>query len=449
MMRSLRILLPVLAAVVAASAVQADVVTISPNNLGDWSWLLVKGGPANPRAEFLDGGPAPAEGNPFPTGNGAFYAQITYNGEGEGVPDHVWLGLDRHNGQPLEGIPLNKITKLQYDTYNSGVYTIGFLSNDHPRRFPRQPFQISLTVRCPTTGDRRQFLYRPWGKRGWEHWNLRREWITNDPLTMTSTPNFGREMPAPVWYEAWTDTTFSSWEEILYYDPGGNRPVYGEWTLVPTSTGWNPDPYTRGELEWKNADYSDPRSTGTGKPLNLLVGARGNYSAPYGGVYEAANFFGYVDSLTLGVNYGTDEEPNIVETKYDFASSDPYVPKAVTATVSNIGSCWRANPPWNYPYAYWAPIIGNQRGFTRRWFGQVLDMTAETNGDWRRQFGPGNDPDTGEFFFTIWDGSYAPVSSALTEWWNGLGLVNVRLPYQECTDVVQDDWYTYPVVPGD
>lgn len=433
-------------AVLSAGAF-ANVVTISPDNPGDWSWLLVQGGSSTARMLFLDGGPAPAEGNPFPTANGGFFASLTYNGESSGSPDHVWLGVDKHNGQPLAGIPLGKITKLQYDAYNSGVYNEGFTSNSNPRRFPRQPFQVTITAVCESTGDRRHFIYRPWGLGGWQHWNLRREWITNDAIAMTSTPNFGREMPAPVWFEPWTGATFTSWGEILATDPGGGRPWYGDWTLVPTSTYY--DPTRTDPLGWMNADYTDPRTTGTGKPINLQVGARGNGSPPYGGIYEGANFQGYVDSFTLGIDYGTELEPNIVETTYDFASSDPYVPKAREVAISNIGSCWSANPPYNYPYAkFSAPTVGNQRDFVRRYFGQVLDMTSVSTG-WETQLGPNKDPDTGEFYFTIWDGSYAPVSDALIPWYAGYGLVNVRLPYQECTDIVMDEPWTFPVAPGD
>lgn len=417
--------------VVAMSPVCADVVTISPSNPGDWSWMANCHMDAA-RAYFTAGGPAPAEGNPFPTGNGAFYASLTWHGDdGETQTDSAWLGLDRHNNEDLAGVPLKNIKSLEYVVYNAGMYNWN-MGGTNPRRHCKQPFLLSISAICQSTGDRRQFIYRPWGLVGWQHWNNRRAWLTLDAINMTSTPDFqiGNPNP-PVWYDLWTGATFYSWAEIINTDPGGARPLYGDWLLVPTSTTFDPlnGEYKSPGWDGDTTPPGDPKATGTGKCVNLWVGARKwGTVTPFGNwVTESAGFKGYVDSFKLGVDYGTEESPNVVETTYDFASDNP---PAREVAICDVGkSRWAIDAPYNFPYAKFNPIMGNQDLFNYRFFGQVIDTGVDT--------------DTREFWFTIWDGSYAKISSALSVL-ESRATVTVRWPWNESPDAYSDPW-SWPI----
>lgn len=419
----------VLGAIVSSAF--AAVVTITPTSPGDWS-CLSNCHEGTVRAYFTAGGPAPAEGNPFPTDNGAFYADLAWHGDdGETQTDSAWLGLDRHNGQDLAGIPIKKIKTLKYVAYNAGMYNWN-MGGSNPRRHCKQPFMVTLTVVCQSTGDRRQFWYRPWGHAGFAHWNNRRAWLTLDALNMTSVPDFSdiapEAAPPPAWYEPWTDTQFASWNDLINTDPGGGRPTYGDWVLVATSTTFDPanGQYKSPGWDENSTPPGEIRATGTGKCLNLWVGARKAYTTELGSwITESAGFKGYVDSLTLGIDYGTEQSPNVVETTYDFASDDA---PATELAVCNIGRArWGSNPPEDHPYARYNPTFArNQNKFIYRFFGKVTDH--------------GVDPDTHEFWFELWDGSYAETS----RWVNSEGKVHVRWPWQESPDPYSDPW-TWPV----
>lgn len=471
--RSLRVLAIAMMCSSALSCAHAEVVTVSPASPGDWSWmlnttLLVSGSPGYTEAYFNPGGPAPAEGNPFPTGNGAFYATLSWAYD-YNTPDSVWLGVDRHNSQPLAGIPLRKLTKLEYVAYSGGIWNAKFEGNEHPRRYPYQPFMLTLTVK-DAQGNRRQLWYRPWGIIGWPHWNNRRDWLTLDAIAMSSTPDHGGGAAAPVWYEAVTDKVYPDWETVLNGN-GADLAGLGDFTLVPTSTGWKNS--GRGDYDWKSPGWDSSTSpvgaaaaTGTGKCVNFWVGARKS-SHPrlaWGGALESVGFMGYVDSFTLGVDYGDEQTSNVVETTYDFASDDP-APARVA--VCNTGwSRWFSGPAsqvYEYPYCSYNPSMpniwaravpkgpaDNQDKFLYRFFGRVMDFTGWES-QLGEQYGPGKDPDTGEFYFTIWDGTPCVVSDGLGRDWEfrRMASVNVRLPWWESTSIDGLDPETWPVHIGD
>lgn len=443
-----------LAAIVGALAVSAcaDVVTICPSNPGDWSWEVYTAS-AKEKVYFTKGGPAPAEGNPFPTGNGAFYAWLDWEGgDYESTPANAWLGLDKHKGQSLAGLKLTQLKELTYVSYVSGLYNAKMGTPE--RRHPQQPFMLTLTI-TDQFGNRRQLWYMPWGPPlGWPFWNNRRAWLTIDAINMTSDPDFALGQPAPVWYEFWSQKTFYSWQEVIdfYYT---NEPTR-DWRLVPTSTYWDPSS-PKDPLGWKSAGWGsdttppgDPRATATGKCLNLWVGARKASVNELGAwVQQSMNFAGYVDSFSLGVDLDENGELEPEEqTTYDFASDGP---APTVAAVCNTGqSRWNSNAPWEYPYAEYRRSMDNhfvrgqvnQHQFLYRFFGQVLDLTAEGGGP---AYDDASGTNTQEFYFTIWDGTYANVSTAFDPSGKAKATVRVRWPRQ---DSYPDEFF-WPVKVGD
>lgn len=449
-----------------ASSVCADVVTITPSNPGDWSWTYNAPGSSKQHAYFTKGGPALAEGNPIPTGNGAFYAWLGWGGgDYASTPYSAWIGLDKFHGVNLSGIKLSQIKKLEYTVYNAGQWNQD-QGGMNPRRFPGQPFMVSLNIVDPNTNPR-CLWFRPWGHRplGWQHWNNRRAWLTLDAINMTSTPDFGRaessdQWPA-LWYNWWFDnatphpkpnSVYTSFAQMCAATSSGSA-LFGDSTLAPTSTTYDP-----ANGQWKSAGWDDTtvpvgdprRSTGTGKPLNLWIGARKAVVGELGAwCTESMNFSGYVDTVTLGIDLDNDGVLQDSEvTTFDFASDEP---EPTQVCVCDVGkSLWSLNPPITFPYASYTPAMNNhwyrgqmnQHQFLYRFQGQVLDKISSGGG-------PQKDPDTHEFYFTIWDGTYAKSGETGTVQ-DVKATIMVRLPYQDCHGIDNNDWgASWPVHIGD
>lgn len=466
MTRTLQILAiaSVLAAFAAGAYAAVETVIVTPSNPGDWSWA-VNTATTRDKAYFTRGGPAPAEGNPIPTGNGAFYAWLGWEaGDYVSTPASAWLGLDRFKGQSLAGIRINQIKRLEYTTYVSGLYNMNASGAlDYQRRYPRQPFMVTLTTYKPNSTTRRQLMLRPWGHvnrssdLGNPFQTNRRQWFTVDAINMFSDPDhMGLGWKAPRWYcwylnnNNYPDNDFengiyANWDEVLA--------KFGTQTLVPTSTAWDPGNGQYKSAGWDNTTVpvGDWTATATGKCINLWVGARkaGNTELP-SWINESMNFAGYVDTFTLGIDLNNDgeldEDTEVVT--YDFASDDP---EPVTVAVCNTGiSRWSSNPPFEFPYASYRRTMddhfprsqANQHQFLYRFFGQVQDLTYSGGGPaYDDRYGTG----TGEFYFTIWDGTYANVSTGIEPSGKLPAYVQVRLPWYE-SSADPEQW---PVKVGD
>ena len=300
------------AALAAASgaAFGQSVVTVTPENPQGWS-IEANAGGYGALAAF---GPAlneSADGFKTPTGldlgRGAFYASCGYAGQSgseyDKTPSTVWLGLDRHNGRSLAGIALNRITSLRYWSFVSKIPT---RHGGNPSlwdswtwwRYPKQPVTVTLTIERADGSDRRQLWYRPWGAtvKGddlnekaigkWQYFNC---------LTQ------GRWLLLLPDYDGNPSLSFENWNQVLT--------AYGSYRLVATSDV----PWSQGGWKspgWKGSTIptGNPRCTGTGKALNLMVGAR-FYTFRWPGEStstawwpESVGFRGHVDHFSLGID---------------------------------------------------------------------------------------------------------------------------------------------------
>lgn len=297
-----------LAAVVGAVALSANaaVVTVSPEHMQGWVIVTNKGA----GAELVAGGPAVYEREkPFVAddgrdlGKGAYYATI---GLGAGTtPPSAWLGLDTFDGRPLAGTALKRITSMQYYVYNAHI-PVGTANPKHWDSwklwwtYPRQLIQLQLTAQSPDGKQRKQFWFMPWQKfkmRGENCGRYCKKWLRYDAVQFNS--------PGACMCGRWFTfgppaQEFASWAELVK--------VYGDWTLVPTSTA----AFAKGG--WKSAGWDDttdppgaPACTATGTCLNFVVGARKDSAAVFGSertkwANDYRGFKGYVDWFKLGVD---------------------------------------------------------------------------------------------------------------------------------------------------
>lgn len=302
-----------------ATSACCDIVTVSPDNAQGWSVKVNKNG----LAYFTAGGPVLYEtATGFPSGRGAFYAVCMSGGVSstDKTPDTVWLGLDTFNGQPLAGVKLNQIKTLRYTSYVSDMPTYNATTNEW--KYPRQPICLQFVI---TDGaNRRNLWFRPWSNKPEGHGyggnpaDQMAQWITYDCINCTpqfTGPKNGGYTITPLWNEPVTNRIFYNWDEVCGY--------FGEWTLVPTAPPG--DPLCSAGWDGSTDPVGSVTATATGMPLNFEVGARKYiYKDIWGKTVatnwfpESVNFRGYVDTFTMGIDFGTPEEPNVVETTYDF-----------------------------------------------------------------------------------------------------------------------------------
>ncbi len=270
-------------------------------------------------------------------GRGAFYASCDRHygyGVNSPTPSSVWLGTDQHGGRSLAGVKLKQITKMKYYALVTGVPSwlkpgasdAGWDSWKEGWYNPRFPIQLTLTVEGPA--GRKQLWYRPWGNH----------------VTIGDQASDGR---LSVWeqydclnYGRWLCTGSVSWEQPVQFENWSEvLAAYGEYSLVSTSTGYDP-----ANGQFKSVGWTDPNdpphpidgkdlvtdppgsttSTGTGKCLNFWVGARfyrlkrpdeDGYKTWYP---ESIGFRGQMDYFEFAVNYSTGPTPDIVDVTYDF-----------------------------------------------------------------------------------------------------------------------------------
>lgn len=268
-------------------------------------------------------------------GRGAFYASCdrfygqntTATGK---TPSTVWLGTDQHAGQPLAGIKLSQIKTMKYCSFVSGVPTllapgVADSSWDSWKGWwynPRFPIQLQITVQ-DANGNREQFWYRPYGSD-----TFIGDCASDGRLSIWEEFDcigYGRWL-SPDYWEGNPTAQFNSWQDILA--------VYGDWTLVPTSTTY--DLYNN---QWKSVGFKGateppgmPYCTGTGKPINFEVGARfWRFITPSGEQRtwppESLGFRGQMDYFTLEIDRNEDGDVNDPgeSAVYDFepAPDDP------------------------------------------------------------------------------------------------------------------------------
>lgn len=307
----------------------AVVVTISPDNMGDWSVATNNGG----TLDFAAYGP-PLYERPFPwtaddgqpLGRGAVH--ITLEGKYDGTGSTSWLGLDKFNGVSLAGTALSSITKLEYYAYLGHIPT-GNSGGDYTSwkgwyRYPHQPISLQITAESPDGTQRRQFWWMPWGAinlskpetiRGDNSGRYGTKWLRYDCINF----NYPDDNMGGRWYQAghytydsgtgiWTtivaEETFNTWSALVA--------VYGSWKLVAASTTYDPD-----SNQWKSPGWDDatvppgrPTCTATGKCINFQWGARKTGPADLHLFYETGRSWenctqlgkGLIDRFTLGIN---------------------------------------------------------------------------------------------------------------------------------------------------
>jgi hypothetical protein len=285
-------------------------------------------------------------------GRGSFYASCD-KGYTSPTPSSVWIGTDQLGGRSLAGVKLSQITKMTYYALVSGVPTwlkpgtadANWDSWKGGWYNPRFPIMLTITAEGPA--GRRQFWYRPWG----DHSTIGDQcsdgrlgiWEQYDCLSK------GRWfMPGD--YEPDNPVQYENWSSLIA--------AYGSYTLVATSTSYNPS-----EGQWKSPGYTDPTDpahpsggdltspygrpacTATGKCLNFWVGARfGRLKRPDTFEYktwypESYGFRGQMDYFNMAVNFGTSQAPDVVDVTYDFEpSSSDRGPRFVYLSQSALNS---------------------------------------------------------------------------------------------------------------
>jgi len=295
------------AVVVPGSAnVNAEVVTISPEQMQGWVIVTNQGA----TADLVTYGPAVYEreeafvaDDGHDLGKGAYYATIGF--EAGTTPPSAWLGLDTFRGRPLAGVALKRITSLAYYAYNAHI-PVGTGNPKHWTSwklwwtYPRQLIQVQLTAQSPDGKQRKQFWFMPWQKlkiRGENCGRHCKKWLRYDALHF----NHPGACMCGRWFTVGPpQQEFASWGNLIE--------AYGDWTLVPTSTA------SFAEGGWKSAGWDDttdpegiPTCTATGTGLNFVVGARKEWAAVFGSeairwANDYRGFKGYVDWFTLGID---------------------------------------------------------------------------------------------------------------------------------------------------
>lgn len=329
----MRLAITVFAGLLLASSAYAATVTVSPDNMQGWATAVNKNG----LCYFTGSGPVKYEtATGFASGKGAFYALCMSGGTStaDKTPDTVWLGLDTFNGQPLAGIKLSQIKTMQYTCYVSDMPTMNMsapfgIVNEW--KYPREPICLQFVVTGPD--GRKNIWFRPWSNDPQGHGyggspaTQMGQWVTYDCVNCTSQAAGVTSSITPMWNEPVSNQKFLSWASVCN--------SYGDYTLVATSTTFDTanGQYKSAGWDGKTEPVGSTTSTGTGMALNFEVGARKYaYKDIWGHADlqnwypESINFRGYVDTFKLGVDYGTPESPNVVETTFDFE------PAAATAT---------------------------------------------------------------------------------------------------------------------
>lgn len=338
----IRLLSALALAALLASCACAGTVTVSPDNMQGWAVAVNQNG----LAYFTPSGVVLYETTAgFPSGRGAFYAQCQSGGtsQTDKTPDTVWLGLDTLNGQPLAGVTLNQIKTLKYTGYVSDMVTYNATTTEW--KYPREPICLQFVI-TDAAGNRRNLWFRPWSNKPQGHGyggnpaDQMAQWITYDCINCTPQFQGPKATITPLWSEPQSNQVFKSWAEVCA--------AYGSWTLVATSTTFDP---ANGQFKspgWDNSTtpIGAVTATGTGMPLNFEVGAR---KFAYNGIWgatsntnwfpESINFRGYVDTFTLGVDFngdGDDEDPG-ENTTFDFepAAATP-TPRLVAMNLRSI-----------------------------------------------------------------------------------------------------------------
>ena len=289
-----------------ASQARESVVIVSANDMQGWVIVTNRGG----RGQLVNSGPAVFEREqPFRAddgrdlGRGAYFAAIGM--ESDATPPTSWLGIDTFDGEPLAGVALRRLTRLDYYAYNAHI-PVGTANPKHWSSwklwwtYPRQLIQLQLTAQSPDGKQRKQFWFMPWQKhkiRGENSGRHCKKWLRYDPI--------GGETPGPLMCARWFTfgpprEEFASWTELVE--------KYGDWTLVPTSQ----DAFADGGF--KSPGWDDetepsgaPSCTATGMCLNFVVGARKEFAAVFDEeavrwANDYRGFQGYVDWFTLGID---------------------------------------------------------------------------------------------------------------------------------------------------
>lgn len=271
-------------------------------------------------------------------GRGAFYASCST--DSGTTPSSVWLGTDQHGGRSLAGVKLSQIQKMTYYALVTGVPSwlspgssdFGWDSWKSGWFNPRYPIMLTLTVEGPL--GRRQLWYRPWG----DHTTIGDQ-ASDGRLSVWEQYNcmtYGRWF-CPGDNESDNPSQFENWTSVVA--------TYGDYTLVATTTGYDP-----ANGQWKSPGYTNsttppgrPACTATGKCLNFWVGAR--YSVlkrpdtfEYKTWYpESMGFRGQMDYFEFAVNYGTPQSPDVVDVAYNFEPSpDDHGPRFVYLNQANL-----------------------------------------------------------------------------------------------------------------
>jgi len=282
------------------------VVTVSPEDMRGWTIATNRGATAG----LADYGPAVFErasawvaDDGTNLGRGAFFATTDFGGS-DGTPPSAWLGLDTFKGEPLAGIALRRITKMEYYAYVAHIP----VATSNPAhwdswkawyKYPRNPISLQLTAESPDGKQRKQFWFLPWHARSVKGDNCgmnAKAWLRYDCIAFNSPgPNMvGR------WYTYGPpEREFAAWADVVA--------AFGDWRLIPTSDAVWP-------AGWKSAGWDEttsppgaPTSTATGRCLNFEIGARKTRTDIF---FEAdltwRNFYqgfrGYVDRFTLGID---------------------------------------------------------------------------------------------------------------------------------------------------
>jgi hypothetical protein len=321
-----------LCAAVCASAVT---VTVSPDNMGDWSVVTNNGGTLDFAAY---GSPVYERANAWtaddgtPLGRGSVF--ITLEGKYTGTGSTSWLGLDKFNGASLAGTALSSITKLEYYAYLGRIPT-GSSGGDWTSwkgwyRFPHQPISLQITAESPDGIQRRQFWWMPWGAysatkpatiRGDNSGRYGKKWLRYDCINFNNPDSgMGGRWYQPGYYTwsggvstcVYAEEQFLTWASLVS--------TYGSWKLVATSTSYDPDNGQFKSVGWDDSTVPVGRTTctGTGKCINFEWGARKSGGTDLHLFFEEGRSWenttqmgkGCIDRFTLGING--------VEVTYDF-----------------------------------------------------------------------------------------------------------------------------------
>lgn len=212
-------LLPAVIVALVAAQANAQIVSVSPDDMQGWVIVTNKGA----TAELVNHGPAVYERekafiaeDDTDLGKGAYDATIGL--DSGATPPTAWLGLDTFDGRPLAGIALKRITSLEYYAYNVHIPT------GTPNRknwsswkgwwtYPKQLIQLQLAARSPDGKQRKQFWFTPWQKfkvRGENCGRHCKKWLRYDAV------NFNH--PGPV-----VDRT----NAMFVLDDGSGCVIYG------------------------------------------------------------------------------------------------------------------------------------------------------------------------------------------------------------------------------